>query len=58
MHQAENQKMEKNLQIEDGWMYFIYGWTQVMADVYHQELLGEKLKVLSDIAMDVQKKNK
>ena len=49
---------EKNLQIEDGWMYFIYGWTQVMADVYHQELLGEKLKVLSDIAMDVQKKNK
>lgn len=50
MHQAEKQAEEKKLRVIDGWMYFIYGWTQVMADVFHQEILGEKLKMCSDIA--------
>ena len=34
MHQAEAQEREKELDIQDGWMYFVYGWTQVMADVF------------------------
>ena len=34
-------------------MYFIYGWTQVMADVFHQEILGEKLGMCSEIARQV-----
>ena len=54
MHQAEAQEKEKELDIQDGWMYFVYGWTQVMADVFHCELLGEKLKKLSEIAREVQ----
>ena len=54
MHQAEAQEREKELDIQDGWMYFVYGWTQVMADVFHCELLGEKLKKLSEIAREVQ----
>ena len=45
---------EKELDIQDGWMYFVYGWTQVMADVFHCELLGEKLQKLSEIAREVQ----
>ena len=52
-HQAEKQMAEKNLRVEDGWMYFIYGWTQVMADVFHQEILGEKLQMCSEIATKV-----
>lgn len=48
--QAEKQKVEKNLNIQDGWMYFIYGWTQVIAEVIHEEILGEKLQKLDQIA--------
>ncbi len=58
MHQAEAQKDERNLRIEDGWMYFIYGWTQVIADVFHQEILGEKLKRCSEIAAEVTGRNR
>ena len=49
-HQAEAQQKERKLRIEDGWMYFIYGWTQVIADVFDQEILGEKLRMCSEIA--------
>ena len=53
MHQAEKQQKERNLQIEDGWMYFIFGWTQVMADVFNQEILGDKLQLCSEVARKV-----
>ncbi len=49
MHQAEAQRQASDLTIEDGWMYFIYGWTQVMAEVFHMPILGETLHRLSDI---------
>ena len=49
-HQAEAQQAEKNLKINDGWMYFIFGWTQVIADVFDQEILGEKLEMCSEVA--------
>ena len=48
--QAEAQQKAKKLNIQDGWMYFIYGWTQVIADVFDQEILGEKLHRCSEIA--------
>lgn len=50
MHQALRQQKERGLKVYDGWMYFIYGWTQVIAEVIHQSILGEKLYRLSDIA--------
>ena len=49
-HQAEAQAKSRNLTVNDGWMYFIYGWTQVIAEVFHQEILGEKLKKMDAIA--------
>ncbi len=48
--QAERQQAEKRLRVEDGWMYFIYGWTQVIADVFDTEILGERLKEMDRIA--------
>lgn len=50
MHQAEKQKSERNLAVIDGWMYFIYGWTQVIAEVVRHSILGEELRKLSEIA--------
>ena len=38
MHQAERQAARRNLRIEDGWVYFVYGWSQAIAQVFHLEL--------------------
>lgn len=50
MYQAEKQEEERNLHVFDGWMYFIFGWTQVIAEVFHTEILGERLKKMERIA--------
>lgn len=34
LDQANAQSQERNLQVEDGWTYFIHGWTQVIAEVF------------------------
>ena len=30
---ARSQQAERRLQVEDGWLYFLHGWTQVIAQV-------------------------
>jgi shikimate 5-dehydrogenase len=32
--QARQQQAERDLVVEDGWRYFVHGWTQVIADVF------------------------
>ncbi len=44
-------KQSSNLQhIEDGWIYFIHGWTQVMAEVFDFSLTSELFKKLDKAA--------
>ena len=50
IHQAIKQKNNKNLHVEDGWKYFIYGWTQVVSEVFHIPIEGEMLECLDEIA--------
>ncbi len=50
MRQAQAQAKARNLTVEDGWNYFIHGWTQVIAEVFHIEIGAEQLKKLSEIA--------
>jgi shikimate 5-dehydrogenase len=38
LDQARVQAAARRLQVEDGWTYFIHGWTQVMAEVFHVEI--------------------
>lgn len=52
--QASRQAAAKGLHVEDGWNYFIYGWTQVIAEVFDVALDAKVLGRLSDIARDVQ----
>lgn len=47
--QAESQMEEKHLHVEDGWVYFIHGWTQVMEEVFDIKL-ADKIPMLSSIA--------
>ncbi|HWS43594.1 MAG TPA: shikimate dehydrogenase [Pseudoflavonifractor sp.] len=53
MHQAEAQKEERNLTIEDGWTYFIHGWTQVIAEVFHIDITGERLALCDKLAAEL-----
>lgn len=52
-HQAFAQKKTRNVFVEDGWLYFLHGWTQVITEVLHIEIdkstfdnLAEKAKNL------------
>ncbi len=38
LRQAHSRQQAKNLQIEDGWIYFIHGWTRVIAEVFHIDI--------------------
>jgi shikimate 5-dehydrogenase len=55
MRQAEAQKETKKLHVEDGWNYFVYGWTQVIQEVFHITISTEQLAELSRIAADINK---
>lgn len=56
LHQAEAQKEERNLTIEAGWTYFIHGWTQVIAEVFHIDITGDRLAMCDRIAREMQGK--
>jgi shikimate dehydrogenase len=47
LHQARAQEAERGLTIEDGWVYFINGWTAVMEEVFQRPISDEDLRVLS-----------
>lgn len=38
LDQARAQAASRRLQVEDGWTYFIHGWTQVIAEVFHIDI--------------------
>ncbi len=50
LHQAEAQKTSRNLTVEDGWLYFLHGWTQVVAQVLHIDLTPQLFKELAQAA--------
>jgi shikimate dehydrogenase len=50
MHQGLEQKQEGNLHVEDGWRYFIYGWTSVISEVFHIPIVGKELAKCDEVA--------
>lgn len=53
VEQAMSQKEEKEMKVEDGWIYFIHGWTQVIAEVFDIEITESMLDECSRIAKEV-----
>jgi shikimate 5-dehydrogenase len=53
LDQAWRQQTAKSLQIEDGWTYFIHGWTQVIAEVFDVQIptAGPSFDRISEIAL-------
>ncbi len=52
LDQARKQEKSRNLRIEDGWIYFIHGWTRVIAEVFHIDIptSGPVFDKLSELA--------
>ena len=53
MHQALRQVDERELKVEDGWIYFVHGWSQVVAQVLHLDLTPELFGRLERAAASV-----
>lgn len=53
MHQALKQVDSRKLQVEDGWIYFLHGWSQVIAEALHVELTPELFQELDAAASSV-----
>ncbi len=54
LKQARAQQAAKNLHVEDGGVYFIHGWTRVIAEVFHIDIptSGPRFDELSGIAAE------
>jgi shikimate 5-dehydrogenase len=55
MHQALAQVESRKVVVEDGWLYFVHGWTQVVAQVLHFDLTPELFDKLNVAASSVRK---
>jgi shikimate dehydrogenase len=53
MHQALAQVESRKVIVEDGWLYFVYGWTQVVSQVLHFDLTPELFDQLNKAASTV-----
>ena len=55
MHQALAQVASRGVVVEDGWLYFVHGWTQVLAQVLHFDLTPALFDQLNKAAETVRK---
>jgi shikimate 5-dehydrogenase len=53
LHQACAQAAARELVIEDGWLYFLHGWTQVIAEVLHVDIDTRQFAMLAQLAEGV-----
>ena len=55
LDQARAQAAARGLQVEDGWTYFVHGWTRVIAEVFEVEIPteGPGFEAFARIAADV-----
>ena len=56
MHQALAQVESREVKVEDGWIYFVHGWTQVVAQVLHFDLTPSLFAELNEAASSVRGK--
>ncbi|MCY3020313.1 MAG: shikimate dehydrogenase [Planctomycetota bacterium] len=54
LDQARAQAKERQLTIEDGWVYFVHGWTRVVAEVFDVDIptSGPKFEDISRLAKE------
>lgn len=55
LHQARRQEEARGLVVEDGWRYFVHGWTCVIEEVFGIEMTPQVVDELSEIALRVRR---
>jgi len=50
LRQSLEQQAKRRLRVEDGWMYFIFGWTAVIEEVFQRPIGADDLPALLDAA--------
>ncbi len=50
LHHALSQRDDRGLTVVDGWRYFIHGWTQVIAEVFHIDMGAPTVERLAAVA--------
>ena len=55
LKQAQANQIDRRLTIDDGWLYFIHGWTRVIAEVFRMDIpsSGQVFDRLCDIAQSI-----
>lgn len=53
LHHAISQRQRRHLTIEDGWLYFLYGWTQVISEVLKTPIDPSLFRELAAVAAKV-----
>jgi shikimate 5-dehydrogenase len=55
LDQARAQKQTRQLHVEDGWLYFIHGWTRAIAEVFDVDIptRGPQFERIAEIAAEV-----
>jgi shikimate 5-dehydrogenase len=56
LHQSLAQVESRKVKVEDGWLYFVHGWTQVVAQVLHFDLTPVLFDKLNEAASTVRGK--
>lgn len=56
LHQSLAQVESRKVKVEDGWLYFVHGWTQVVAQVLHVDLTPALFEKLNQAASTVRGK--
>jgi len=56
LHQSLAQVENRKVKVEDGWIYFVHGWTQVVAQVLHFDLTPALFDKLNEAASTVRSK--
>ena len=51
LHQARRQEQTRGLTVEDGWRYFLHGWTSAMEEVFDIEITQADLETLASLAL-------
>lgn len=50
LQQARRQQDARELRVEDGWVYFLHGWSAVIAEVFGVEIAGARFRALGRAA--------
>ena len=50
MGQAQAQAAARHLTVEDGWMYFLHGWAQAIAEIFQLQITDDVFRQLGSVA--------